>query len=141
MAIGLHLAVRWDPTYPNKDVAEIWLGYLTGRINYRVTHKVIIPNVGPIEPSFEEEVSGRDLAAQTYVNLRGKNPKVVDRYWEDVVKVRAAGFIREYVWAYFRRPAWSEKKRPSKLAIFQRWQRQHLPNHQPQTHGALAGEN
>ena len=140
-AIGLNLGVRWDPNYPNKDIAGIWAEYLAGRINYRVTHKLIIPKIGVIEPVFREEVSGRSFAAQSYAAAHRKNPKVTDPYWDDVVKVRAAGFVPEYVWTYYRRPAWPEDQKPPRLTAFQNWQRQHLKNHQPQTHGAVIGKN
>ncbi|MEY2440254.1 MAG: hypothetical protein QOI34_1639 [Verrucomicrobiota bacterium] len=97
--------------------------------------------MGEIEPLFKEEVFARDLASQAYANQRGKSEKMRDPYWNDLVEVRAKGFMREYIWTYLRRPSWPEKERPAKLGAFQNWQRQHLRNHQPQTHGAVKGEN
>ena len=141
LAFGLHLGIRWDPNYPTKEIAGIWSVYLEGRIRYRVQNKMIIPKVGVIEPVFDEEVFGRDLATQTYADARRKDPKVRDAYWDDMVAVRAAAFMREYVWTYLKRPSWPETQKPSKISAFQNWQRQHLKNHRSQTHGAVIGEN
>ena len=52
---GLTIAIDWSPTKPEKE--SVWLGYLMARANYIAKHTDAYPQqVGPVIPSFEEEV-------------------------------------------------------------------------------------
>src|SRR2546430_13266788 len=50
--------------------------------------------------SFGEEVSARGVAATFYSVM--KLPR--DPYWDDVMKVEKAGFLKQCVWIYLYRP-------------------------------------
>jgi hypothetical protein len=81
--------------------------------------------------SFEEEVAARDGCARVWRDLKAKDGNS-DRYLDDLAAVQAAGFLREYTWAFFRDPGWSVPE-GLRLAEFDQWRQLHLQNHRPET--------
>ena len=120
----------------SKDSLAPWLAYLGARSVYREQLKLKSPSFGEIAPTFAEEVSARQTAVGFYSVLSATGQK--DPYWEAMVKVDTAQFMKEYVWTYLQRKEWAHSDRPRNLIAFQNWARINLPNHKPQTRGTLA---
>ena len=121
-----------DPSLTQDEIAT-WLGYLGARSAYREKHKLPSPASGEIIPTFDEEVEARGFGA-TASSLTN-SPK--DRYWDAVARVQRAGFLREYVWTYLRRPTWPATQAPKNLRAFENWRRVNLKNHKAETRGKL----
>ena len=129
--------IRWDADKPNEKSAVIWLGYLMARVVYHDKHKLPIPSSGEIVPSFDEELDARSSATQIYRELKEKDAKLKDPYWETLSDVDRRGFMGPYVWTFLRRPARPSIARPANLAAFEAWKKQALPKHKAQTYGWL----
>lgn len=82
--------------------------------------------------SFKCEFSARRHLAGAWEGKPAKHPVVTDNYLVKLVCVRDAGFLAEYTVKYFGQDDWlvPEGLRSDR---FQRWQRQHLHRHKPQT--------
>jgi hypothetical protein len=131
------VVVRFDPNTPNEKSAAIWLGYLMARIAFHDKHHLPMPASGEIVPSFEEEVDARQAATQIYRELKEKDTKLKDAYWDTLSEVDHRGFMAAYVWTFLRRTQWPATARPANLAAFEEWRRRALPKHTPETHGSL----
>ena len=131
------ISIQWDPQAGGGKVSAVWLGYLMARAAYRPEHHVPLPASGEIVPTFEEEVYARDTAATIYSELRQKDGRVSDKYWDDLLKVQAKKFMPQYVWTFLRKASWTNEKEPPNLDVFHKWSSQNLQNHKPETHGGL----
>jgi hypothetical protein len=134
---GPSVVVRYDPDKPNRQTAVIWLAYLVARTAFHEKHHLLIPASGEIRPSFAEELDARKTAAQIYRELKAKDAKMRDAYWDVLSQVDEKGFMGAYVWTFLRRPEWPASNRPRNLPAFEQWKQRGLPNHQPQTYGWL----
>jgi hypothetical protein len=57
--------------------------------------------------SFETELKARDSMIQVWVELKQQGKEsATDPYLEEMIGVRDAGYLREYVWTFHRRPVW-----------------------------------
>lgn len=131
------VVVRFDPDKPNTISAPIWLGYLMARAVFHEKHGLPMPVSGEIIPSFEEEVDARTSASQIYRELKEKDAKLKDPYWETLLDVRRHSFMGAYVWTFLRRKQWPAAAQPANLPAFHEWRRRALPKHTPQTYGWL----
>lgn len=131
--------MRYDPDKPNRNSAMIWLGYLVSRTAFHEEHHLPIPDSGEIVPSFGEEVHARTTAARGYRELKAKDPKIKDMYWETLSEVERRGFMAAYVWTFLRRKEWPSSVRPSGMAAFNDWKQHALSKHVAQTYGWLEG--
>jgi hypothetical protein len=131
------IAVRFDPDKPNEKVAPIWLGYLMARIAFHDKHHLPLPASGEIIPTLEEEIDARHAASQMYRELKEKDAKLQDAYWDTLSEVDRRGFMAAYVWTYLRRKQWPAASRPANLLAFEEWRQRALPKHTPQTYGSL----
>lgn len=132
------IAIEWDPRDSAEGAGAIWLGYLMARAAYRDKQKLPIPATGEIVPTFAEEIEARSGATMIYQELKEKDKKLHDAYWEQLGKVAAKGFMPAYVWTYLRRSSWPESEAPRNLAAFEHWRASALKNHKAQTHGRLS---
>ncbi|HEY1266733.1 MAG TPA: hypothetical protein VGH16_05715 [Candidatus Binatia bacterium] len=133
------LAVNWNPSAVSQKEGALWLGYLLARIQYRSQNNTTAAYYGPQPAGFEEEVAARDTAGQIYVELRQKERDLNVAYFNDLERVRAAGFMREYVWMYLNRGAWSDPG-GLRLAEFDQWRRANLAGHRAVTYGSISLE-
>lgn len=133
------ISIRFDPDKPNAKVAAIWLGYLMARVVYHEKHKLPVPASGEIIPTLGEEVEGRSSASKIYRELKEKDAKLHDPYWEILSDVDRRGFMAAYAWTFLRRQPWPASERPANLSAFETWRKQALPNHRAQTYGWLEG--
>jgi hypothetical protein len=128
----------WDPGPPNKESAAIWRSYLLARATYHKEHNLALPKSGPIFPTFNEEVYARTSATQIYDEMKERDQKLHDPYWEILSEIKSKGFMNAYVWKYVRQPSWCPSQEPKNLPAFQIWSESHLQNHQALTYGSLA---
>lgn len=132
----IDVAIQWDPATPPAE-RPLWTAYLYTRAAFVAaeSHDVALP-LGEHTASFREEVRGRLIAVNLYRELARKDPALHSAYFADLARVEAAGFLREYVWRYLRKPSWS---RPDglRLASFDAWRAVHLEGHVPETYGQL----
>jgi len=134
---GLSVAIEWSPTEPEKERA-LWLAYLMSRAKYILKHIDAYPQqVGPVIPSFEEEIEARTTVAKIYQGLRAKDEELDLPYFNDLVRVAQAGFMREYVWHYLRQPAWEQMPANIRMEKFETWRRSNLAEHKPITRGGI----
>ncbi len=144
---GLHGAIaknaepgvilRYDPDKPNRQSSIMWLAYLVAPTAYHEKHHLPTPTQGEIVPSFGEEVDARSTATKTYSELKAKDAKLHDAYWEALLEVERQQFMPAYVWTYLRRREWPASERPANLAAFERWKQKALRNHRAETYGWL----
>lgn len=128
--------IDWNTAAPEKERA-IWLAYLMFRANYRGPAKECSARQTVVAPTFDEEVDARTKTVSTYRNLKARDLELDVRYFNELVLVDEAGFMREYVWLYLRQPTWKEPPE-LKLADFEQWSRANLVGHRPQTQGSIA---
>jgi hypothetical protein len=107
-----------------------WLAYaLTRRIWIDGKFHERRPSEPTYRATFDEELEARDAAAGAWSEQK---VKLTDPYFTDLEAVRAAGFLREYVWFCVPHPSW---ERPSNLRMseFSVWLSKDLPNHKVET--------
>lgn len=134
---SVKVAILWDPETPEGE-RKIWLAYLFARAAFAANETAGGPAVGERESSFDEEVRGRQIALTTFRALKRDSAQPDSAYFNDIDRVEAAGFLREYVWSYLRHPSWKTQPADLDLAGFDAWRAEHLANHRPVTHGRIA---
>jgi hypothetical protein len=134
---SVKVAILWDPETPEEE-SKIWLAYLFARAAFAANETAGGPAVGERESSFEEEVRGRQIALTTFRAMKHDSAPPESAYFNDIDRVEAAGFLREYVWSYLRHPSWNSTPDKLDLVGFETWRAEHLTNHQPVTHGRIA---
>lgn len=82
--------------------------------------------------SYGCELTARSHLAETWEEQRAEHPDATDPYLDDLLRVREAGYLDEYVVYFFGRPHWQV---PAEVQIdkFRRWKRAELRRHQPRT--------
>lgn len=136
---GLTIAIDWSPTKPEKE--SVWLGYLMARADYISEHSDAYPQqVGPVIQSFKEEVEARTTVAKIYHQLQTADKDVNLPYFNDLLRVEQAGFMREYVWHYLHQQAWKQIPASIRMEEFKSWQRSSLAGHKPMTRGGIRFE-
>ncbi|MBT8086663.1 MAG: hypothetical protein KJO46_01450 [Gammaproteobacteria bacterium] len=78
------------------------------------------------------EFTARKHLVDTWRQQRREHGNARDRYLDDLLAVREAGYLDEYTVHYFGRRHWQV---PVEVRVddFRRWQRLHLRRHQPET--------
>jgi hypothetical protein len=134
---SVKVAILWDPETPEGE-SKIWLAYLFARAAFAANETAGGPAVGERESSFEEEVRGRQIALTTFRALKRDSAQPASAYFNDIDRVEAAGFLREYVWSYLRHSSWTTTPENLDVAGFEAWRAEHLAHHTPVTHGRIA---
>ena len=132
--------ILWSPSSVSKREGALWLGYLMYRVDYRIKQGMTQPPYGIRAPTFDEEVWARDGVARTYVDLRQNDPELNVDYFDDLARVRSAGFVREYVWVILNEGRWSAKPSDLRTKEFEEWRRVHLVDHRAVTYGQVSLE-
>lgn len=124
------IAVVLDRSLKNPDELVAWVAY-GSFLAVHVNESADVPrNPGAYEASFEEEVLAREHQVKSWREiLRTKEMRYL--YMDDLMRVKDAGFMREYVWRYYRKPMWGEPTVELKLDDFTRWARDQLSGHVP----------
>ena len=134
---AMKVAILWDPETPEGE-KKIWLAYLFARAAFAANETDGGPAAGERVSSFEEEVRGRTIALTTFRALKREPAQPASEYFNDIDRVEAAGFLREYVWRYLHNASWSTMPSNLDLAGFETWRAEHLANHKAVTHGRIA---
>ena len=136
-AEAMKVSILWDPETPEGE-SKIWLAYLFARAAFAANETDGGPAVGERVSSFEEEVRGRTIALTTFRALKHEPAQSASVYFNDIDRVEAAGFLREYVWSYLHHVSWATTPSNLDLAGFEVWRAEHLANHKAVTHGRIA---
>lgn len=134
----LNVVILWDRATPPAE-RKLWTIYLYTRAAATAVeseHESFPP--GEHEASFNEEVRARLLAVNLYRELRSSDPAFFSVYFEDLDRVEAAGYLREYVWRYLKSASWKHPPDGLALASFDTWRVAYLAHHVPVTHGRIA---
>jgi hypothetical protein len=133
---SMKLSILWDPETPEEE-SKIWLAYLFARAAFAANETAGGPAAGERESTFDEEVRGRTIALTTFRALKRETAQLASAYFNDIDRVEAAGFLREYVWGYLHNASWAT---PEGLDMrgFDTWSAEHLANHKAVTHGRIA---
>ena len=79
------------------------------------------------------EFSARQLLLDSWQQHRSEDPDLRHAYLDELLSVRSAGYLDEYVVHFFGRRQWQV---PAEVDVpaFRQWRRRHLAGHRPQTH-------
>lgn len=133
--INLHESVMQH----NSTVAGAWTVYAGTKALLRMgEHVELDPEAARHASPFDEEYYARDAMAEFWA-VHPEETRRVDAYLQLLADVRAAGFIREYVWRFLREPGWPL---PAGLrnAEFATWAAENgLSDHRPPTLAFVSG--
>lgn len=132
------IAILWDPATPAGE-RKVWTAYLYTRAAYLASERGDrLSTPGVYAPTFESEVRARRVAVGVFRQLEQDDPAFGSVYFDDLDRVEAAGFMREYVWRYLRQPSWARQPEGLQLPRFDAWRAVYLRYHVPITHGRIA---
>jgi hypothetical protein len=126
--VNLHKAAARDVA-----VAAAWTVYggtiaLIRTGDYAADH----PEAAGHDSPFDEECYARDAMAEFW-QVAAEKKDATEPYLDLLATIRAAGFMREYVWAFLRADSWIQPQN-LKLGEFDEWRTaKGLQDHQPQT--------
>ena len=123
-----------DSLFEGDDsVMASWLGYGLSKIVWVKQNAPEMMETGAYHSSFEEELYGRESLVKIWKELKEKDTSLQDGYLDEFVIIYDAGYLREYVWAYFTDGTWDGGPEGSRMEEFVVWQVENLPEHQPIT--------
>ena len=105
-------------------------------VSYSLTRSTCQLRIGGENParasSFDCELAARQHLLESWAEKKRRHGGTSDPYLDQLAAIGEAGFLREYVAAYFGRPNW---QLPSDLDMtgFDAWRRGALPRHEPET--------
>lgn len=105
-------------------------------VSYSLTRSACQLRLGGENParasSYRCELTARQHLLDSWEEKRAGRPGVSDRYLDELLTVRNAGFLDEYTVRYFGHSTWQV---PAELdaADFQAWRRKHLRGHKAET--------
>lgn len=91
------------------------------------------PNEKKYRYTYKEELDCRKRLAEYWINFRKANPRVENRYLNDLVKAYRSVYFPEYVYKYFRKGSWKVKKDRFRLKEFKKWVKLYIRGHRPKT--------
>jgi len=105
-------------------------------VSYSLTRSTCQLQIGGDNParasSLECELTARRLMLLTWVEKKSLDQENTDQYLDELVRIRDAGYLDEYVARHFRKRHW---QLPENINIndYRRWQRTNIPSHKPET--------
>jgi len=119
--------------FPSDTEMTAWTAYGLGLADWVNKNRIAdsAPE-GPFIPTFEAELHARQSQIQIWRELNQKG-KYSLPYMDVMLKVDAAGFLREYIWHFHRRPGWGSPPAELRMDVFSQWHAEHLRGHAPQT--------
>jgi hypothetical protein len=130
------LVIDWNSSPPPRERA-IWLAYLMHRANHAGPVANCSNSETVVVPTFDQEAEAHDATIETYLEIQKRDPELYLPYFEDLSRVQAAGFMREYVWVYLRQESWMEQPSGLRVSQFDTWRETNLRDHVPQTQGSV----
>ncbi len=105
-------------------------------VSYSLTRSACQLEVGGGNPArvsdFGCELTARQHLVDTWEEQKAEHPDAADPYLDALVRVRDAGFLREYTVDFFARGDWQVPAEVDTTS-FREWRRRHLPRHRPET--------
>jgi hypothetical protein len=134
LTINLHNSVQHNVT-----VAAAWTTYAGTKALRRMgQHEKQPPtSAGPNSP-FDEECEARDAMAEFWA-AQPEEKRQLGPYLQLLADIRAAGFIREYVWRFLREPTWPDPPALNHTAFAAWTTRNNLAQHHPPTLAFVSG--
>ena len=117
-----------------QSVLGAWMGYGVARANWLSEHVLVKPGASEsYHRCFEEELAGRESLAKIWIELKQSDPKLKDEYLDQIIAIRHAGFLGEYVWSYLGSADWKQAPEQLRLEAFEKWKASNLAGHKAQT--------
>jgi len=117
-----------------ESVTGAWMGYGIARANWISEHVLVNPGeLVSYRRCFEEELAGRESLAKIWAELKQSDAKLKDEYLDQVLVIRSAGFLGEYVWSYLGSADWKQPSKELRLEAFEKWRTANLAGHKAQT--------
>lgn len=117
-------------------IMAAWMGYASGRALWISGHIKANPSeAATYTRTFEEEVEGRESLAKIWTELKAEQADLRNRYLDQLVRVRDATLLREYVWMNLRSENWKEQPADLQLERYREWAARNLVGHVVETHG------
>jgi hypothetical protein len=105
-------------------------------VSYSLTRSTCQLQIGGENParahSFECELVAREHLLESWAEKKSRRGGVTDSYLDQLAAIAQAGFLREYVAAYFARRNW-QLPQDLDTRAFDAWRRTELPRHEPET--------
>ncbi len=116
------------------DAAAAWLGYALVRTYwFEVEFSSRHPEASEYQYSFDEELEARSDCAKMWRKFKKDQPKLKDKYLDELLAIEKAGFLREYVWCDYYTREWYPQPQDLKMEEFRKWAAKHLKNRKPET--------
>jgi len=117
-----------------ESVTSAWMGYGIARANWISEHVLGNPEaMKTYHRCFQEELTGRESLAKIWSELKHSDPKLKDDYLDQVITIRGAGFLGEYVWSYLGSADWKQPPKQLRLEAFDKWKASSLAGHKAET--------
>ena len=106
----------------NKQESKAWLAEALAKLSCADHYPIL---------SFENEYCATNTALRIWADVK-KEEFAESSTLDDMLAVKRAGFLREYLWVYLRREYWFK---PDDLLLdkFDKWRARHLKSHIPNT--------
>lgn len=119
-----------DQAFTDDDpILQSWVAYSLAR-------SVCQLDIGGPNPArvsdYGCEFSARQLMLDTWEENVANDPALVNAYFDDLLRVREAGFLDEYVVDLYGKSEWQVPVEVN-VAEFHAWERENLRGHEPQT--------
>ena len=121
-------AIEVDGHY-DAETAALWLSYALELVKYSREHPATRPPCGgQLLPGYDAELSARRAALEVY---RARDPaNRTARYFDELLRIDAAGFLDEYTWHYLRNERWDVTPPTDiDLAAFETYRQGELATH------------
>ena len=119
-----------DQAFMDEDpVLQSWVAYSLSRSACQL--EIGGPNPARVS-DYGCEFSARQLMLDTWEENLAEDPTIRYEYLDDLVRVREAGFLDEYVVSYYGDRNWQVPVEVD-VGAFTAWQRDHLRGHKPET--------
>jgi hypothetical protein len=119
--------------FDDAQEGAVWLAYGVSLAHW-ATQSGAVENapVGVLEPSFDGELSARRALIAIWREILQKEPRTM-AYMDALMRIEAAGFLREYVWTVHWRGSWKQPPAGLRIADFYAWHRRELAGHEART--------
>jgi hypothetical protein len=111
-----------------------WRVYGDAKLEWR-TEKFFeqFPDEKKYRYTYKEELDCRKRLAEYWEDYTRANPRVSNKYLDQLVAVSKSLYFPEYIYAYFRSSSWEIEKDRFRLDEFKRWKKEYLKGHHPET--------
>jgi hypothetical protein len=121
-------SIEVDSHY-DAETSALWLSYALELVKYSREHPATRPPCGGrLMPGYAAELSARRAALAAYRARDSANRGV--RYFDELLRIDAAGFLDEYAWHYLRNERWDITPPPGlDLTAFDAYRQGELASH------------